>query len=427
MNVYLGRLGLCSLVLLYSVSSAWGASLVSNTILTAPDGAAYDTFGAAISVTPDGKTALIGANDGGYAVSPGYVIPGAAYFFSTYATAAGKKVTPLNPPIDGKFGSPLALADNGTTAVIGAPSATVDGKYFHGLAYIFINNGGVWTQQARLVDPDGAIGTGFGCVADIADDGNTLLIGSCSNFTENLTIGSVSVFVRENGNWRLQKKFRGNDTEADDAFPSAVALSGDGNTALVGAFMDDGVGHNSDQGSAYVFVRSGEQWLQQEQLTAGDGGQWGYFGNAVALSSDGNTAMIGASRKNAAYVFTRSSGGWSQQAKLTPADLDPYSSNFAASLALANSGNIAVIGDNQCARLFVRTGTSWQEQEKLTTKDPEAYGFGQVLALADDGRTVLVGAPSATVAGNSYQGAVYVFRPSIPLTGANMLLLRSPD
>ncbi|MHB8810880.1 MAG: FG-GAP repeat protein [Desulfobulbaceae bacterium] len=416
---------MCSLVLLYSVSSAWGASLVGNTKLTAPDGAAYDTFGAAISVTPDGKTALIGANDGGYAVSPGYDIPGAAYFFSTYATAAGKKVTPVNPPIDGKFGSPLALADNGTTAVIGAPSATVDGKYFHGLAYIFSNNNGGWTQQARLVDPDGAIETGFGCVADIADDGNTVLIGSCSNFYMNQTIGSVSIFVRKNGEWRLQKKFRGNDTEADDAFPSAVALSGDGNTALVGAFMDT-VGRNNDQGSAYVFVRSGDQWVQQQQLTASDGAQWSMFGNAVALSNDGNTAMIGNSWKNTAYVFTRSGGVWSQQARLTPADLDPYSSNFAAALAMVNSGNIAVIGDNQCARLFVRNGSTWKEEAKLTTNDPEAYGFGQALALADDGKTVLVGAPSATVAGKNYQGAVYVFRPVIALPGANMLLLNSP-
>lgn len=422
------RAGLCAIALLYSVTGAWGATLVSNTKLSAPDGAAYDEFGAAIDVTPDGRTALIGANDGGTAASPGTYMPGAAYFFSSYATAAGKKLTPIDPPVDGRFGSPLALADNGTTAVIGAPAATVDGKYFQGVAYIFSNNNGGWSQQARLLDPEGKAETFFGCAADIADNGNTVLVGSCSNPHMNQTIGSVSVFVRENGNWRLQKKIRGNDTQADDAFPSGVALAGDGNTALVGAFMATINGKN-DQGAAYVFVRSGDQWTQQQKLTAGDGAQWDAFGNDVDLANDGNTAMIGDSRKGygAAYVFTRSGGVWSQQAKLTAADPDPYYSHFASSLVLANSGNIAVITDYECARLFVRNGTSWKEQEKLTTKDPEAYGFGQVLALADDGRTVLVGAPSATVAGNSDQGAVYVFRPVIPMAGANMLLLRSPN
>lgn len=427
MNNYLGRLGWCAVLIFFGSLACVHAAppLVGNTSLTAPGGEAYDEFGAAIAVTPDGRTALIGANDGGTAASPGTYTPGAAYFFSSYTTAAGKKVTPINPPVDGRFGDPLALADNGSTAVIGAPAATVGGKYFQGAAYIFVNNG-VWTQQAMLVDPDGAIETGFGCVADIADDGNTVLIGSCSNPYMNQTIGSVSVFVRENGKWRLQQKFRGNDTEADDVFPSAVALAGDGNTALVGAFMDT-VGQNSDQGSAYVFVRSGEHWTQQQKLTAADGGQWHMFGNAVALANDGNTALVGDSWKNAAYVFTRSGGVWSQQARLTPSDPDPYYANFASALALANSGTVAVIGDYECARLFVRNGSTWSEQEKLTTNDAEAYGFGQALALADDGRTVLVGAPSATVAGNPLQGAVYVFRPVIPMTGANMLLLRSSD
>lgn len=421
MSDYLTRSGWCTVLIFFcSLASVHGASpLVSNTRLTAPEGGAYDSFGAAIAVTPDGATALIGADQNTMSTAPG-----AAYFFTSYATAAAKKVTPLNPPVDGHFGSPVALAANGATAVIGAPTATVNGNHFQGAAYIFINNSG-WTQQARLVDPDGSIETGFGCVADIADDGNTVLIGSCSNSYMNQTIGSVSVFVRKNGEWRLQKKFRGNDTEADDAFPSAAALSGDGSTVLVGAFMDT-VGGNNDQGSAYVFVRSGEQWFQQQQLTAGDGAQWNMFGNAVALSSDGNTAMIGNSWKNAAYVFTRSGGAWSQQSKLVSAELDPFSSNFASALALTNSGNIAVIGDNECARLFVRNGVTWSEQEKLITRDAEAYGFGQALALADDGKTVLVGAPYATVDGNSFQGTVYVFRPVIPMTGANMLLLKTP-
>lgn len=400
-------------------ASLAGGEILTGFRLTAPDGGSYDGFGIAVAVTPDGRTALIGASEDTVSTAPG-----AAYFFQSYTAASARKVTPDDPAPDGHFGSPAALADNGATAVIGAPAATVNGNDNQGAAYIFINSGG-WKQQAVLVDPDGKTETFFGCTADISDDGNTVLVGSCSNPYINQTIGSVSVFVRENGEWRLQQKFRGGDTEADDAFPSAVALSGDGNTALVGAFMDH-VGVNLDQGSAYVFVRSGGRWTQQQKLTAADGAQWAMFGNAVALADDGNTALIGNSWKSAAYVFTRAGGAWFQQARLTGADPDPYYSNFAAALALTNSGNIAVIGDYECARIFVRNGGAWSEEEKLVPNDAEAYGFGQALALADDGRTILVGAPSATVGGNSFQGAVYVFRPFLPMTGANMLLLRSP-
>jgi hypothetical protein len=68
-----------------------------------------------------------------------------------------------------------------------------------------------------------------------------------------------------------------------------VAISRD--TAIVGASNND-VGANFDQGSAYVFVRSGTTWTQQAQLTAGDGAAYDAFGVSVAI--DGDTAIVGA-------------------------------------------------------------------------------------------------------------------------------------
>ncbi len=84
-------------------------------------------------------------------------------------------------------------------------------------------------------------------------------------------------------------KLTASDGAAGDYFGSSVALSGD--TALVGAAGDD-VGVNTDQGSAYVFVRSGTTWTQQAQLTASDGAAYDHFGSSVALSGD--TALVGA-------------------------------------------------------------------------------------------------------------------------------------
>src|SRR5207237_7338278 len=107
----------------------------------------------------------------------------------------------------------------------------------------------------------------------------------------------------------------------------AVALSADGNTAIVG-----GPGaNNADRdrpasigpaGAAWVFTRSGGVWRQQAKLvgTTGEygGGLWSQ-GASVAVSADGNTAIVGGPSDNrttgAAWVFTRSSGGWTQQGK----------------------------------------------------------------------------------------------------------------
>ncbi len=45
-------------------------------------------------------------------------------------------------------------------------------------------------------------------------------------------------------------------------------------------------------GAAYVFTFDGRTWLQQQELTASDEGEYYGFGGSVALS--GNTALIGA-------------------------------------------------------------------------------------------------------------------------------------
>lgn len=96
------------------------------------------------------------------------------------------------------------------------------------------------------------------------------------------------------------------DGAASDNFGCAVALSGDGNTALIGAYGDDDKGSYS--GSAYIYIRSGSTWVQQTKLVASDGAAGDRFGYAVALSSDGSTALIGAylddGFRGSAYVYT---------------------------------------------------------------------------------------------------------------------------
>jgi hypothetical protein len=74
-------------------------------------------------------------------------------------------------------------------------------------------------------------------------------------------------------------------------FGYSVALSADGNTALIGGPFD----FANDDGAAWVFTRSGATWVQQGSKLTGSGGALGYhiFGYSVALSADGNTALIG--------------------------------------------------------------------------------------------------------------------------------------
>ena len=155
--------------------------------------------------------------------------------------------------------------------------------------YVFIRSGDIWTQQAQIFANDGAAGDEFGWSVSV--DADTIVVGAhADNVFANTDQGSAYVFVRSSTTWTQQAHLFANDGSARDRdyFGTSVAVQGD--TAIVGAFLNDSF--NVNQGSAYVFVRSGTTWTLQQHLFAADGVIAQEFGSAVAL--DGDTAAVGA-------------------------------------------------------------------------------------------------------------------------------------
>jgi hypothetical protein len=397
---------LCSLTVLHAAQS-----IVGNTTLKAFIGEPHNSFGVSVDISPSGQSALIGASYEGSSVKSGI-----AYIYSSLSSSAVQELIPFDSTPGDDFGGSVALSDDGSTAIIGSPDALVGDNRFQGAVYIFTKNSG-WSQEAKLTAPDGSVEGTFGCSVDIADNGNTVVIGSCST-----PMGgqqpSAYVYIRQNGEWNFQQQFRGNDTRPDDSFGKAVALSGDGNTILVGAFMASAP--TNDQGAAYVFTRNGSLWKQQAKLTAADGTIYGMFGNSVDLSNDGNTALVGASWSDAVYVFGRTGISWSQQIKIGSPD-GSGNDRFGESVSLSNNGSILTIGAqfSRQAYLYVQDGSAWNLQQQLSPSNSESYGYGKAVAVSDDGRSVLVGAPEMT-----NEGVVYVFRPFLSLNAPNFLLLK---
>ncbi len=133
-------------------------------------------------------------------------------------------------------------------------------------------------------------------------------------------------------------KMKGPFLNHAEFFSISVAIDGD--TAVIGAHSDDGGGTNS--GAAYVFVRSGGVWSQQQKLIASDAEEFEHSGLSVALFGD--TVVIGAPDDDAggaAYVFVRSAEGWSQQQKLIASDTE---TDDLLGYSVAVSGNTIVIG-----------------------------------------------------------------------------------
>ena len=388
--------------------------------LLADDGAAYDSFGWSVSVS--GDTAVIGAvedDDKGGSSGSAYVFVRAAD--GTWSQQA--KLTAADGAAGDYFGFNVALS--GDTALIGAFGDDDKGSG-SGSAYVFVRAAdGTWSQQAKLTAADGTFDDWFG--SSVSVSGDTAVIGAMYADGHSSLSGSAYVFIRAvDGTWSQQAKFTAADRNTWDLFGISVSVSG--GTAVIGAHYDDDKGYRS--GSAYVFVRAADgTWSQQAKLTAADGAANDWFGGSVSVSGD--TAVIGAdldddkgSDSGSAYVFVRvADGTWSQQAKLTAADGAAYD-NFGYSVAV--DGDTAVIGaycdDDKgsmsgSAYVFVRAADgTWSQQVKLIAADGAAGDqFG--LSVAVSGDMAVIGAMRDDDKGSD-SGSAYVFGSAIP-TGEN--------
>ena len=112
-----------------------------------------------------------------------------------------------------------------------------------------------WTQQQELTAADGLTNDAFG--TSVAVDGTIAVIGSpMHKVSGRFAQGSAYVFVQSGTTWTQQAELISSDGAANDNFGNGVAVSG--GTAVVGA-----PGHSSSKGAAYVFVKSGTAWSQQ--------------------------------------------------------------------------------------------------------------------------------------------------------------------
>ena len=160
-----------------------------------------------------------------------------------------------------------------------------------------------FSQQGNKLVGTGAVGAARQGSVALSADGNTAVVGGGG---DNTNAGAVWVYTRSGGLWTQQgSKLVGtgavNGSSGAEQGQS-VSLSADGNTAVVGGAFD-----NSGAGAVWVYTRSGGVWTQQGSKLAAVGGA--SQGNSVALSSDGNTAVVGGYLDNggagAAWVYTR--------------------------------------------------------------------------------------------------------------------------
>ena len=293
------------------------------------------------------------------------------------------------------FGREATLSADGATALVSASMGDCSVSPCAPAAYVFVRDRGGWIQQAKLPAPGNPPGE-INLRIALSGDGNTALLGVAGvGCALGGRCGAVYVFSRNGATWTLQQTLRASDPKAQGYFGVAVSISGDGNTALIGSIGAFCGTSPSSCGAAYVFTRSGGVWTERQKLL--EPIPHTFFGRSVTLSRDGNTALVvggfdfGTFFSGRVYVFTRSGDVWSlQDTILPPAGVNDFASTDEA---ISADGNIilarGVAGSYGSVFVFIRTGNAWS-QETVLSGSSTTYSSGASFDLTDDGQTAIV-------------------------------------
>ncbi|MEO6149787.1 MAG: MBG domain-containing protein, partial [Mucilaginibacter sp.] len=290
-------------------------------------------------------------------------------------------------------GYEVALSADGNTLLSSGPQD----NGLHGAVWVFSRLNGVWIQQAILKAND-EVSLGYqGLGIALSADGNTAIVGGP---WDNSNVGAVWTYVRTGNTWTQQgSKLTVSDNIGNARFGFSVAISADGHTLIAGGASD-----NNDIGATWVFTNNNNNnWIQQGPKLVGSGvvGSQAYQGGNVSLSADGNTALIGGyldnNRNGATWVFTRTGTTWAQQGNKLIGDLNNLFdlSYEGESVSLSADGNIALIGGYGtdgfgAAWSFARKNGIWTQQGPRIYDKDEQQGFGDGVALTSDGKYAFI-------------------------------------
>ena len=330
----------------------------------AGEGGDGDQFGFSIALSGDGSTLAVGAitedsaaqQFNGNQNDDSAQSAGAVYVFSrtgnTWAQQAYVKGS--NTEAGDLLGFAVALSADGNTLAATAfdedgGGRTIDPPHDNrainsGALYVFTRQNGGWSQQAYIKGARGETSDGFGFATAISEDGNTVAVGvgdeacltpgvdppGCADDAPpmrgaNIWVGAAYVFARNGATWTEQAFIKASNARPYNNFGVRLALSGDGSTLAVTAYLEDGAGQGvrppmiqqflqpaylnpwreqlnqaEESGAVYVYTRSGSMWTAGAYVKGSNTEAGDEFGSAVALSGNGRMMVVGAHSEDSA-------------------------------------------------------------------------------------------------------------------------------
>jgi hypothetical protein len=316
----------------------------------------------------------------------------------------------------------VALSQDGNIAVVGVPLYSTTGAF-----EIWQRSNGVWSLVTRTAGTPSTVSASQGVAVAVATNPPLAAVGTIAvSAPFDGTTGSVFIFIESGGVWSQQAKISPSDSVGAAQFGSSVALSSDGNTLVVGG-PDD----STNVGATWVYTRSGVTWTEVAKLTGAGSSGAAHQGYSVSVAADGTSLVTGGPYDNsstgAIWVFTNQSGTWTQQGYKLVVSSIVGSAFQGGSVAMNEGGDIIVVG-GQSDNSAVGGAWVWEYNNGIWLNvgvKLSAYAVtalqGYSVAISADGNTIIVGAPLA----NSVNGTIvqytrvrnrYVQQPILSVT-----------
>lgn len=326
-------------------------------------------WGAALSLNEEGTLLAVGAPGSESSQLPADLVPGEVSLFRREGGVWKREASlQVDPPRGGdEFGSSVAFDASGERLFIGAPGEDgAGGESDAGAVFVFEKaSGSDWRQAARLLATFPRSGSRFGSCLSANAAGDLLVVGAPFEDLEAPESGAVYAYRRGEELWSANSYLKSPRVRAGDGFGSAVALSVDGGTLVVGSPFEDGGASGAvereDAGAAYVYRDDRGVWEETAHLISPSGAQG--FAERLALSGDGSTLGIGhskessgapgvmkavesrpdeASESGAVFVFQREAG-WGLVSRVKSPQ--PHAGErLGASVALDHTGRTLITG-----------------------------------------------------------------------------------
>lgn len=307
------------------------------------------------------------------------------------------------------FGRALALDDAGETLVVGDPMRTEGDTPYGGVSVYVDDDDDGWTREALLRPDYRARFDMVGASVAVDAAGETIAVGVSGEDGRASQCGALSIYARRDGSWTHVQRLFADDAGVKEYLGTTVAIDDAGERVLAGA---PGRAADEGAGAAYVFDRDesdddDEPWEQTKKLTLSDGSSEALAGTGLSLSGDGQTAMVGApgvdDGAGAVAVFTDEP--WSEVS--TVENVTDGATAFGWSLVTngtdalvgapapseGGSGSDSDGGGGPAAATGELDLGVWRTNHQLTPENgPDGERFGIDLDVAGDGDNAVVSA-----------------------------------